>query len=262
MQYITSTQNPHIKELVRLTNSKKERGLSGLFVMESVKLATEAVQAGVEIHTLLATQRAWEHYQSELQAVAAAAAESVCISEEVSDKLSTAVTGQGVYCLCAMPAPKLQPEKLPARGRYLLLSSLQDPGNIGTILRAGLAFGIDGVLLSADCPDLYSPKVLRAAMGAVFRLPMAVVPDLADCIAKMRERGIRVYGAALDRTAVTVEEAALGDGCAVVIGNEGRGLSPQLLSACDGSVFIPISEASESLNAAIAASILLWEMRR
>ena len=144
-----------------------------------------------------------------------------------------------------------------------MLSSLQDPGNIGAVLRSALAFGCDGLILSDDCPDLYSPKVLRAAMGGVFRQPVLVSRDLPELIRSMREKGIDTLAAALDRSAMTSDEARLDrDGVAVVIGNEGSGLSTEMIEACGKTVFIPISARSESLNASVAASIFLWEMRR
>lgn len=170
---------------------------------------------------------------------------------------------QGVFALCRIPEPSLTAESLSPQGRYLVLSSLQDPGNIGAVLRSALAFGCDGLILSDDCPDLYSPKVLRAAMGGVFRQPVLVSRDLPELIRSMREKGIDTLAAALDRSAMTSDEARLDrDGVAVVIGNEGSGLSTEMIEACGKTVFIPISARSESLNASVAASIFLWEMRR
>lgn len=155
---------------------------------------------------------------------------------------------------------RMQTVKIGKDGRYILLSSMQDPGNIGTILRTAAAFGLDGVFLSSDCPDLYSPKVLRATMGGIFKIPLEVSDDLTEVIDRLQEAGIRVCAAALDGQAVPLQQAGLGNGCAVVIGNEGNGLPGHLIERCGQAVMIPMRPDSESLNAAMAAGIFLWEM--
>ena len=263
MQEITSSQNPRIKELVRLSAQKKERTLSGLFVVESAKLAEEAALAGIEILELYRTDEAAEKYASFLAPARQAAGSEVRLSRAAAEKIAASQHTQGVFALCRIPRPSLTEEAITASGRYLVLSSLQDPGNIGAVLRSALAFGCDGLILSDDCPDLYSPKVLRAAMGGVFHQPVLVTPDLPGLLGRMRAKGIDTLAAALDRSAMTCDEAGLDrDGVAVVIGNEGSGLSAGMIEACGKTVFIPIAARSESLNASVAASIFLWEMRR
>lgn len=263
VQEITSSQNPRIKELVRLSSQKKERSLSGLFVVESAKLVEEAALAGIGIEALYRTDEAAEKYAPHLAPAQAVCGSEVRITRPVAEKLAASRHTQGVFALCRIPEPSLTAESLSPQGRYLVLSSLQDPGNIGAVLRSALAFGCDGLILSDDCPDLYSPKVLRAAMGGVFRQPVLVSRDLPELIRSMREKGIDTLAAALDRSAMTSDEARLDrDGVAVVIGNEGSGLSTEMIEACGKTVFIPISARSESLNASVAASIFLWEMRR
>lgn len=263
VQEITSSQNPRIKELVRLSSQKKERSLSGLFVVESAKLVEEAALAGIGIEVLYRTDEAAEKYAPYLAPAQAACGSEVRITRPVAEKLAASQHTQGVFALCRIPEPTLTEESLSPQGRYLVLSSLQDPGNIGAVLRSALAFGCDGLILSDDCPDLYSPKVLRAAMGGVFRQPVLITRDLPGLIRRMQEKGIDTLAAALDRSAMTSDEARLDrDGVAVVIGNEGSGLSTEMIAACGKTVFIPISARSESLNASVAASIFLWEMRR
>ena len=245
MQEITSLQNPTVKELVRLTAQRRARQERGLFLAESPKLAAEAALAGVPVRILYATPDALERYRDTLAPALAAAGEVVAISRPVAEKLAAARTTQGVFALCAIPSPRLTPDTLRPDGRYLVLASLQDPGNVGAAIRSALAFGCDGLLLTGDCPDLYGPKVL---------------PEL---LAALQAAGIETWAAALDRQAVTLDAAALDrDGVAVVIGNEGNGLPPEMVAACGRTVFIPISDQSESLNASVAASLFLWEMRR
>ena len=263
VQEITSLQNPTVKELVRLTAQRRARQERGLFLAESPKLAAEAALAGVPVRTLYATPDALERYQDTLAPALAAAGEVVAISRPVAEKLAASRTTQGVFALCAIPSPRLTPDTLRPDGRYLVLASLQDPGNVGAAIRSALAFGCDGLLLTGDCPDLYGPKVLRAAMGGVFRLPLFAGGTLPELLAALQAAGIETWAAALDRQAVTLDAAALDrDGVAVVIGNEGNGLPPEMVAACGRTVFIPISAQSESLNASVAASLFLWEMRR
>ena len=133
---------------------------------------------------------------------------------------------------------------------------------MGTVIRTAFAFGIDWLILSGDCADLYNPKVLRGAMGTLFSQRILRVDDLAACVEQMRASGRRVYAAALDQSAVQLGSFAFGRADCAVIGNEGHGLSPRMLQACCEKVYIPMAGNAESLNASVAASVLMWEMTR
>ena len=150
----------------------------------------------------------------------------------------------------------------PESGRVLLCESLRDPGNVGTVIRTAFAFGIDWLILSGDCADLYNPKVLRGAMGTLFSQRILRVDDLAGAVTLMRQQGRHVYAAALDDSAMQLGSFAFGKADSAVIGNEGHGLSEGVLRACDASVYIPMAGDAESLNASVAASVLMWEMCR
>ena len=141
-----------------------------------------------------------------------------------------------------------------------LLDRLQDPGNLGTIIRGAEAFGVTALVLGPGCPDCFSPKVLRSTMGSLFRQPVFHTGDLPGSIRRMGEEGFAVYAAMLDPAARTVQQLPKSGGLGVVIGTEGRGVSPEVAAACAGSVYIPMAPAIESLNAAAAASVLMWEM--
>ena len=172
--------------------------------------------------------------------------------------VSPAQAPQGVLAVCAMRAPAL-PEMLPGK-RYVVLDGVQDPGNVGTILRTADAFRADGMFLVNGCADLYNPKTVRATMGAVFRCPVwnCDIPDLRRLLTNS---GLPLYGAAL--RADTVDARTLDySRCAIAIGSEGKGLSQALLAVCDQTVLIPMSDHCESLNAAMAATVLLWEAAR
>ena len=146
-------------------------------------------------------------------------------------------------------------------GRVLLLESVRDPGNLGTVIRTARAFGIDTLVLSADCADIYNPRTIRAAMGTLFSQCIYVVEDLVGLVRTLAtDRS--VYAAALDAGAARLGEVQFGVRDAVVIGNEGHGLSPELIAACTRSIYIPMEPGVESLNAGVAASVLLWELYR
>ena len=177
---------------------------------------------------------------------------------DLLDSLCDTRSPQGVLFLAEMPG--LSPPERLEGGRWLVLDGLQDPGNVGTIWRTADALGADGLILVNHCADPFSPKTVRATMGACFRLP--VYEAEAQALPGLLERsGLPLYAAALGEDSVTVGEARLSR-CAVVIGSEGRGVSPELLRLSEKTVKIPMRERCESLNAAAAAAVILWEMGR
>ncbi len=144
----------------------------------------------------------------------------------------------------------------------LLLDGVRDPGNVGAILRSAAAFGVTDVILSRDCADLWHPRTLRASMGAVFHLRLWATEDLPGTVRDLRASGKRIWAACLGEGAVSVREQCPAPEDGVVIGNEGHGITPAVTAACDGCLYLPISDAVESLNASVAASLFAWEMMR
>ena len=170
--------------------------------------------------------------------------------------LAPTQTPQGVLFLCQLPERAL-PEKLEGQ-RYLVLDGVQDPGNVGTLWRTADAFGADGMILLPGCADPWSPKTLRATMGACFRLPVWE-GELDDLVPKLAQAGLPLYATALREDTVDLREMDLCR-CAIAIGSEGRGVSQAVLEASAKTVKIPMSEQCESLNAAIAGAVVLWQM--
>lgn len=249
---LTSRDNPMVKLCRRLQTGAKARREEGLFLAEGVRLCREALSAG-EVRSILATQAALDQNPWLGQA-----GEVVVLSPGVAQAISDTKTPQGVFCLCALPKEQ-EPVFLP-EGRYLLLDRLQDPGNLGTILRGAEAFGVTAVILGPGCPDPFSPKVLRSTMGSVFRQPFFSVEDLPGTIQRMEELGVSVYAALLEPGACAVLDLPAAGGLGVVIGNEGSGVSPEASQAAGKGVYIPMAPAIESLNAAAAATVIMWEM--
>ena len=250
LEIITSRNNRLIKHIRKLTSDREYRRSSGLFFGEGPKLLAEALKAGTIIEAVLTAPGVDLPGLDGLRRVE--------VPVDLLDSLCDTRTPQGVLFLAKMPdtAP---PERLEG-DRWLVLDGLQDPGNVGTIWRAADALGADGLILVNSCADPFSPKTVRATMGACFRLPVYEVE--ADALPGLLERsGLPLYATALREDTVDIKRAQL-DRCAVVIGSEGRGVSPELLELSKQTVKIPMRERCESLNAAAAAAIVLWEMGR
>jgi TrmH family RNA methyltransferase len=251
LETITSRTNPLMTHIRKLASSAAYRREHGEFLCDSPKLLEEALLHGGALRTVVVTEG------TDLPALPAGA-RLVQVPSDVMRSISPAQTPQGVLSLCALPKRPL-PKHLEGN-RYMVLDGVQDPGNVGTILRTADAFGADGLFLINGCADLYNPKTVRATMGAVFRCPVWSC-DLEALQNLLTASALPLYGAALRDDTVDVRAADYSR-CALAIGSEGKGLSQALLEACDRTVKIPMRDHCESLNAAIAASVLLWEATR
>lgn len=258
MQRITSRENPLIKQLVLLMENRKERTKTGLFVAEGLRLCKEALQSDITVKTVLVSNSFIEKHGDEVDIILASCDNVVLISDSVSQKLGDTVSSQGIFCLCEIPenSTEIQGKKI------IVLENLQDPGNIGTIIRSAQAFGIDGVAFVGNCADVYSPKVLRSTMGTVFSTPIYRFSSMTQAKEELKKIGCEILGAVLDENSQKLSQIKFKDACAVVIGNEANGLSDLAKSTCDSFVFIEMSGNAESLNAAVAASVIMWEMQK
>ncbi len=241
-----------------MVKSAAERRSSRLFVAEGLRLCYDAAISGVRPRRSFITAEAAARWPAETGAIARAAKENYEIPPSVAEKLADTKTTQGVFILCDMPEGGFSMRE---DGLYVVLAGLQDPGNIGTILRTCEAMASAGVFV-CGAADLWSPKVLRASMGSLFRVPVSVTEEATAALKALREAGCETWAAALDREAVQLPDARFGKRAAIVIGNEGAGLPPEVIAACDRTVFIPMPGRAESLNAAAAAAILIYSAGR
>ncbi len=257
MEVITSKSNSLCVHLRKLASSRSYREETGEFLCDSPKLLEEAEQWAAPVTAVLYTEGASLPWDPEGRFPRAAR-----VSEAVMRSVSPMETPQGVVFSCRSPdyAPpdRLEPDAL-GRMRYLVLDGVQDPGNVGTILRTADAFGATVILLPG-CADLNNPKTLRAGMGVHFR-SVIYRCALEELTARLKEADLPLYGAALREDTADVRAVDLRR-CAMAVGSEGRGLSAAVLEACDRTVRIPMDKTCESLNAASAASVLLWEAAR
>lgn len=251
MERITSRTNPLIVRVKKLRDDRKSRRSERLFLCDGVKMLAEAVQWRAGIDTVLLTENLADTPVPE-------GVRTVLVPGELMRSISPMESPQGVLFLAE--APDLTPPEVLEGARYLILDGLQDPGNVGTILRTADAFGCGGVLLTNHCADPLNPKAVRASMGAVFRTPLWEIE--AEDIPPLLERsGLSLTATALRQDTVSLPDADLRR-TAVVIGSEGSGVSPFLLERCGSTVRIPMEPTCESLNAAAAAAVVLWELYR
>lgn len=264
---IMSRQNSLLVETRKLSD-RKHRVRTGLFRFDGVKLAAEALGRGVSLYAVLLRQSdavgVAERVFSMCGKEFSPDARVVCVADDIFDSLSEENAPEGILCVAHVLNDRHCDceEPLASNERVMLLESIRDPSNLGAIIRSAAAFGVDRLILSADCADIYNAKTVRASMGTLFSQRIDRVADLTEVICVLRERGRRVFAATLDANAMCLGNFSVRPGDTAVIGNEGHGLTPRTVAACDGSVYIPMTERAESLNAAVAASVLMWEFCR
>lgn len=287
---ITSASNAKVKRLVSLQKKARLRREERVFVIEGERLFADTPEEYVrEIYVTEKflrehTQRPGEHqYLNAVRtedtgnstgarsraAYRLSTHDFVIVTEEIMAKISATQTSQGVACVVDMPSysisdllRKKEEGAVAAQPLLLLLENIQDPGNLGTMFRTAEAAGVTGILMSRDCVDLFNPKTVRSTMSAIFRMPFLYTDTLAEDIRRLEnENGLAVYAAHLCSSRVYDEVSYVGP-TGILIGNEGNGLTQETAEAAAGRVFIPMQGSIESLNAAIAAGILMFEAAR
>ena len=248
MERITSRQNPLMAHIRKLSASRAYREKTGEYLGDGTKLLEEALHWDAALTAVVCTEG------TPLPPLPSGV-RLVEVPGELMAYISPMEAPQGALFLARMPEMGL-PRTL-APGRYLALEGVQDPGNVGTILRTADAFDADGLFLLEGCADLYNPKTVRASMGALFRRPVWRC-DLSQLLPLLRQAHLPLYGAALCADTLDARDADLRR-AVILVGSEGRGLSGEALDACTATVKIPMSPRCESLNAAVAAAVLLWE---
>lgn len=262
MKEITSKDNAVIKQACLLVSSKKERRKAGLFVAEGVRLCDDLLKSSIKIEYLLYTEVAQKDYPDLIDKLKNAVAESAQISENLAKRISDTQNPQGVFCICRMLDKQQNLYRINSGDRYLVLENIRDPGNLGTLIRAAESFGINAVILCDECADIYSPKVIRSTMGSLFRMPVFSFKSGKEAAEELKKCGITSFAAVLDNDADDIEDIEFSSGSAVFIGNEANGLEIDTVKECDRKFIIKIRGRNESLNAAIAGSVAMWEMTK
>ena len=258
-EYITSRQNERVKEFASLKDAKG-RASSGLFLAEGVKLAAEALSTGVARYLLINEEKSGDPAVKETLDKCSPGVIKYILAAPAFEKVSTESAPQGVIAVCEYPSTYFRhaPSADDISGkRVIALDEIRDPGNLGGIARSAAALGYDAVLLGS-CADLFNPKTVRASMGAVFKLAFFECEDLATSLSEL-SASRRVLGASLCGEPQDISKMELFADDIPVIGNEGHGISERVAESCTSFIKIPMTDRAESLNAGVAAALIMWE---
>lgn len=257
---ITSSSNQRIKQVIQWQSKAKERRKDKVFVVEGVKMYLEApVELIREVYVsqgFLAKNNSDRDLQQKLFETGYEE-----VSDEVFAKMSDTQTPQGILAVISQPAYELNQLLTTDNPLFVILENLQDPGNLGTIIRTGEGAGITGVIMSDNTVDIYNPKVIRSTMGSIYRVPFVYEKDLLVVLDKLHEAGIKTYAAHL-KGEDYYDSFSFREPIAFLIGNEGNGLTEELSKAASSYLKIPMEGKVESLNAGIATALLIYEAHR
>ena len=256
---ITSASNGRIKYLDTLMQKSKFRKKEGKFVAEGIKMFEEAPKEDIlEIYVM---ESAYKDFDKDVKKKLERFTYEL-VTDSVFKKVSDTVTPQGILTVLKTKDNSIEEIISDKNALIMVLENVQDPGNIGTIIRTAEGAGATGIILTKDCVDIYSPKVIRSTMGSIFRSKIAVTDDILNTLSILKEKDIKSYAFALDNKAKTYDSYDYTNPCALVIGNEGNRLKKETVEACDNTCFIPMAGKVESLNASVAASIAMYEVAR
>lgn len=256
---ITSTSNSRIKNVIQLMKKSRLRKEQGVFLVEGIRMVKEA--PANQIRELYVSESFLKRQENRSFLESRIPGSFEAVSDEVFSKMSDTVTPQGILCVLSRMEYNLESMLSRENGTYLVLEDIQDPGNLGTMLRTGEAAEVTGIILSKGCVDIYNPKVIRSTMGSVYRVPFCYVEDLPAVLRFMNKRNISTYAAHLAGEKYYDECTYTGQ-AAFLIGNEGNGLSDEISALATHKIKIPMGGQVESLNAAVSASVLLYEAYR
>ncbi len=254
---ITSKENSLIKLISQLQISNKARKENGLFVLEGLRICFDAFDNGILFDKLIISQTAFDKYPEDVEKLSEKAEECYKIPDSLFKKISDTASPQGIIAVSKIPSSDslwINPD-----GRYIALENIADPSNLGAVARTAEALGVTGIILSHGGCDPYSPKALRASMGTILRLPVIVLEDFANALKKT---GLKTYACVVDSSAKSASDISFGGGTVLIIGNEANGITNQTKALSDEQITIRMSGKAESLNAAVAAAILMWEMMK
>lgn len=252
---ITSKDNPVIKSVSSLQNSAKTRRETGLFVLEGLRICYDALENAVPFKQLIVSKTAFKKQEDKIEVLAENSEKCYLVEDYLFTKMSDTENPQGIIAVGKLPQNNAN---LDINGKYIALENIQDPSNLGAISRTAEALGVSGIILSGGC-DPFSPKALRASMGTLLRLPLIKTENLSDLL---KNSNMKSYACVVDGYKKQINEVTFDNGSIVIIGNEANGITEETRSFADCLVTIPMKGKAESLNAAVAASIAMWEMMK
>lgn len=261
MHSITSASNALYKDIKNL-KQKKFRDENREYLIEGIRFVEEGIKAGAAVKSFLVSEKLTKLKGGAelLASINTSGIDVYELSDHLLDGISDTENSQGVAAVLYMEEQNLS-KIIESGKRFIILETIQDPGNMGTIIRTADAAGFDGVIALNGCVDIFNPKVLRATMGSVFHIPVAIHGDMTQTIELIRNKGLKTFAAHLDGSK-NIYEADMSDGGVILIGNEANGLSDELSELADELVKIPMPGKAESLNASIASALIMYEMVR
>lgn len=261
MEFIKSKDNESLKLYVKLSKNKKTRDEKNMFVIEGVKLFFEAFNSGINFYKIFFSKN---YYDNNFNAIDKLNLKQkiYILEDNIINKISDTKTPQGVFAICEKLDKNYNIDKIYNKGKYIALCDLQDTGNVGTIIRTAEAFGVDGILIGENCCDVYSPKVIRATMGSIFRMPLILSEDFNSDLKKITDNDVETYAAVLNENSKSLKQTSFSNNSLIVMGNEGKGLSEQTINCCKYSLKIDMNGQAESLNVAMATGIIIWELMK
>ncbi len=254
---IESKENSLIKLISNLQKSSKARRENGLFVLEGLRICKDAMENGIRFDKLIVSETAFIKYKDDIEIFSDISDECVKTPDSLFKKISDTTSPQGIIAVVLIPENNIK--NIVCAGRYIALENMQDPSNLGAVSRTAEALGVSGIILSRNGCDPYSPKALRASMGTLLRMPLIILDNFSI---EINQLGLKIYSCVVDKEAKNITDISFSDGCVVIIGNEANGITEATKNSSDELVTIQMKGSAESLNAAVAAAIAIWEMMK
>ncbi len=253
---ISSKDNNIFKYINLLKTSTKERKESGLFILEGKRICKDALDNGIAFSFLAVNENALKKYKNEIDEFSKNSEKLYLFSDNLFEKISDTKSPQGILAVGKIPQKN---EVINRNGKYIALENIQDPSNLGAVSRTAEALGVSGIILSENGCDPYSPKVLRSSMGTLLRLPVFMCNDIIEF---SKKNSLRTIACVVDKNATDIKDFSFKNGDVLLIGNEGNGLLSETVNRSNFKITIKMTGSIESLNAAIAASLSMWEMMK
>ncbi len=255
---ISSKENNIVKKILKLNKSSKFRKEEKVFIAEGLRLVEDAVLNNCCIDFFVFSQTATDKYKNFFDNICSKFSNIYVFPDNLFSYISETKSPQGVLACIKILDKNILFDKIGNGGKYLALENIQDPGNLGTVFRTAEALGISAIILTSDCCDVYSPKVVRSTMGAIFRMPFYIVNTISDFL--LKNKNLFSYAAVVNDNAQKISKVRFENPSVCIIGNEGNGLKKETIDLCDNKITIPMKGRAESLNVSVAAGIIMWEM--
>ncbi len=254
---LTSRENSLIKLACALQLSSKARKENGLFAIEGLRICKDAYENSIKFDKLIVSDTAMDKYRDDISLFSENSNKCYRIPDSLFKKISDTASPQGIIALAFFPEERIN--AIDKNGRYIALENVADPSNLGAVSRTAEALGVSGIILSKGGCDPYSPKALRASMGTLLRIPLVILDDFSM---ELKKSGLKTFACVVDADVKPINNTEFKDGCAIIIGNEANGITEITKNISDELITIPMLGRAESLNAAAAAAISIWEMMK